>query len=137
MSIADFKYCKNCGIKFYLWWREKFCSRKCAGAFRRGKKYPIWWRKALSLSKIGKYRDEKSPHWKGEKVGYGGLHEWVYRKLGSPNICEHCKKRFTNNRQLHWANKSRTYKRDVKDWIRLCASCHKKYDRLIKEKNGN
>lgn len=32
------------------------------------------------------------------------------------------------NKKIHWANISRLYKRDLDDWMRLCAKCHKAYD---------
>jgi hypothetical protein len=28
----------------------------------------------------------------------------------------------------HWANISKKYKRDRVDWLRLCGSCHMRYD---------
>jgi len=31
---------------------------------------------------------------------------------------------------IHWHNISGEYKRDVSDWIRLCAKCHKKEHKL-------
>lgn len=71
---------------------------------------------------------DKHYAWKGDDVGLVSLHKWVYRKLGSPMICEFCGKQCMNNHQIHWANKSGEYKRDLKDWLRLCVSCHKKYD---------
>lgn len=70
-------------------------------------------------------RGKDHPHWRGNDVSYSGLHYWLYRELGTPQECEHCGKtegRFT------WANKSHKYKRNVNDWLRLCYSCHKKYD---------
>lgn len=73
-------------------------------------------------------RENESAHWKGDEVGYSGLHQWVKRQLGTPNTCEHCKKSGLSSKAIHWANKSQQYKRDLSDWIRLCASCHKKYD---------
>lgn len=72
--------------------------------------------------------DEKSPHWSGDNVGYRGLHQWVESKLGKPNTCIHCGKSGLAGRQIHWANKSRKYKRSIFDWLRLCAKCHKIYD---------
>lgn len=71
--------------------------------------------------------NEKHPMWKGDDVGYCGLHIWVKRHLGASSKCEKCGKEFTG-RQIHWANKDHTYKRNLEDWIRLCASCHQKYD---------
>jgi len=66
-----------------------------------------------------------NPNWKGNNVSYSGLHYWLRRKLGEPKVCEHCK---SSKRRLTWANKSWKYKRDIKDWISLCYSCHKYYD---------
>lgn len=72
---------------------------------------------------------ESNNKWKGDNVGYDALHDWVYRVLGSPMKCEHCCLIFSSNRNIHWANKSGDYKRNTKDWIRLCVKCHSKYDR--------
>lgn len=65
--------------------------------------------------------------WKGDRVGYSALHTWVKNKLGKPYLCVICKT--TNANRFEWANISHTYKRDVSDWIRLCKSCHLKYDK--------
>lgn len=81
----------------------------------------------INLSKA--QSEEKNSCWKGDKVGYVGLHRWVRRHLGTPKKCENCgKDDFTSNRQIHWANKSRKYFRKLDDWIRLCVFCHKAYD---------
>jgi hypothetical protein len=66
--------------------------------------------------------------WKGEDVGYRGLHYWVESQLGKPDICEHCGKNGLKGRQIHWANISGQYKREITDWIRLCSYCHMVYD---------
>lgn len=76
---------------------------------------------------------EKSPHWKGDKVGYAALHDWIVRCLGQPDACSHCLKSGLKGKQIHWANKSQQYRRDLNDWIRLCARCHKKYDEHLKK----
>lgn len=67
--------------------------------------------------------------WGDNIKGYKTIHVWVNRKLGKPCMCENCKNSFTKPRQLHWANKSGEYKRDLTDWLRLCAKCHFKHDR--------
>lgn len=73
-------------------------------------------------------KGEKAYNWKGDKVSYSGIHHWVKKWKGTPKICEHCGK--TNKeRKIWWANKSGEYKRDLNDWISLCVSCHKKYDK--------
>lgn len=71
-------------------------------------------------------KEEKSWAWKGDNVGKAALHNWVERKLGKPRLCEHCKTK--KAKQFDWANKSQEYKREISDWIRLCRSCHAKYD---------
>lgn len=65
--------------------------------------------------------------WKGDAVGYSGLHAWVRRELGTPSRCENCGT--TEAKQFEWANKSGEYKRDLTDWIRLCTLCHRRMDR--------
>lgn len=64
----------------------------------------------------------------GKELGYRGLHHWVVKNLGKPSNCEHCHNTELNHRQYHWANKSHEYKKDLSDWLRLCVSCHSKYD---------
>jgi hypothetical protein len=105
------------------------------GGWFKGKKLSTEHRKALSLSHLGKFQDEASSQWRGDKVGYSGLHEWVRRKLGTPDACEHCGKVGLKGRQIHWANKSRNYQRDLTDWVRLCVSCHWLYDGKVVGRN--
>lgn len=93
------------------------------------------WNKGVLVPQIS---NEKNPGWKGEKVSYFGLHAWVKRKLGAPGRCSNpnCVYPRKNSRgrlmlkpkAFHWANKSKVYKRDLSDWIRLCANCHSKFD---------
>lgn len=72
--------------------------------------------------------DEKNPSWKGDKVGYSGLHHWVRRRLLKPVACSDCKK----IKDLDLANISGEYKRDLADWEWLCRLCHMKKDgRLV------
>lgn len=33
---------------------------------------------------------------------------------------------------MHWANISGKYLRDITDWVRLCVSCHKYFDKQKK-----
>lgn len=70
--------------------------------------------------------------WKGEKVSYFTLHQWVNREKGRPALCEHCGT--TTAKKFEWASKSRKYVRDIGDWIRLCTSCHRKYDMTPEKK---
>ena len=67
--------------------------------------------------------------WKGDEVGYQALHAWVRRQLGTPDTCEHCGKIGLEYPFIHWANKSGEYKRNIRDWLRLCVKCHSKHDK--------
>ena len=95
----------------------------------KGVSLSIEHRKAISEAMIrkGTQKDEKNPMWKGDKVKYMGLHNWVRRHLGTPKKCENCGLN-NENKEYHWANKSGKYLRDLSDWIRLCVKCHKAYD---------
>lgn len=76
--------------------------------------------------KIGK------ANWKGELVGYAGLHMWVRRRIIKPLKCFNCKQ----VKPLDLANKSHEYKRDLDDWLYLCRSCYLYYD-YTKERRNN
>ena len=71
-------------------------------------------------------KGEKQWKWKGDNVGYSGLHHWVNDNFESKKECEQCKSEIN----LHWANKSGQYKRERTDWLILCAKCHHSYDKL-------
>ena len=97
------------------------CSRVC------------WFKHFRTIVK----REEESPNWKGDRVGISALHDWIKRQRGKPKICEHCGT--LTAKKYEWANKSRGYKRELNDWIRLCTKCHVAYDyevRMPKWKKG-
>lgn len=73
-------------------------------------------------------RGEQNPAWKGDDVGYAALHVWIESRLGRPMICSTCGT--LEAARYEWANISREYKRDLADWTRLCARCHRRMDRL-------
>src|SRR3990167_8604897 len=81
--------------------------------------------KRTSTFKKGQFVNESTWNWKGNDVSYIALHSWVRRKLGNPIECKRCKK--PKNR-YEWANISRSYKRELTDWISLCTSCHQYCD---------
>lgn len=72
------------------------------------------------------HSEELSYLWKGDKVGYWGVHRWVYKNKGKAVAClmndETCKGKF------EWSNVSQEYKRDLDDWQQLCRSHHRRYD---------
>lgn len=88
--------------------------------------------------KIPQITGNKHPAWKGDNVGNNALHSWIKRNLGTPMVCEFCKKVSDNKIEMHWANKDHKYRRNLEDWLRLCASCHKQHDynhKLVAPKN--
>lgn len=126
--------CKQCG-KYYEKAAKFFCSVHCSDInTERLNKIKIANPKGHCKNtgrthfKKGDHLNELSFNWKGDEVGKVPLHLWVIRRLGKPTKCEFCGKDNLSGHKIHWANKSRTYKRDITDWIRLCVSCHKKYD---------
>jgi hypothetical protein len=94
---------------------EKIRQARKGHGGRKGENNSMWGRKG-----------ERSPNWKGDAVGYSGLHMWMVATFGQPTECDHCGT--TEAKRYDWANISKTYKRDRSDWLRLCASCHFKYD---------
>lgn len=122
----------------------RYCNRVCVGKAcyiinkekfnydRRGKNSPNYgrhfsqeWKDNISKNHADMSGD-KNPGWKGDDAKYGTKHDWIERKLGKPNKCEKCGT--TEYHRYEWANRSRTYKRIVEDWIRLCVPCHRKAD---------
>jgi len=98
----------------------------------------IPWNKGLTAKtddRVKKYTEkntgENNVNWKGENVSYRELHKWLNKKFGKPRQCQHCNS--TSEKIYDWANISKEYKRDLDDWIRLCRSCHIKYDRKSKD----
>lgn len=120
--------CLECKKNIVDYKPRNYCSKLCA--FRS----PL--RKELHKAKIRGHKN----NWKGDRVGYHGLHYWKKKISGNPLSCENCKidgyyieysrkngqviKRWS----IEWANKSREYKRDLDDWLGLCHPCHSKYD---------
>lgn len=131
--------CEQCGKLRWVRFKagkpaSKLC-RQCAcqnvrpnnKGKRLGKNNPMWGRKhrkdsraKISLSHLA----EKNPLWKGDRVGYGSLHEWVKRRIPKPIFCSECRKLPPKD----LANKSGEYKRDLSDWEWLCRKCHMKKD---------
>lgn len=74
----------------------------------------------------GQTAGENNARWRGDDVGYGGLHQWVYKMLTKTGKCEHCG---TTARPTEWSNISFEYRRDLTDWQEICHQCHSRYDR--------
>ena len=133
-------------------WNAQCCSSKCnlkkwrKNNPERNRQIKIDWRRRNGILEKGspEYRRAISkkmkgivaigndhPLWKGNNVGYRALHRWVEGQLGKPDKCQNCLSDNLTGRQIHWSNVSHEYKREVDDWQRLCAKCHKAYDRKV------
>ena len=98
------KKCKNCEGSLKMKSKD-FCSRECAFEFRKAENHHAW---------------------KGENCSYSAVHKWInayYKKSGKCKNCGNSKPR------TEWANISLEYKRDILDYIELCSSCHRYFDR--------
>lgn len=73
--------------------------------------------------------DEKSMHWKGDEVGYFGVHDWLTKHYGQPKYCSNCGSK-DKDKRYEWANISGQYKRTINDFVRLCKKCHNDYDQV-------
>lgn len=69
--------------------------------------------------------NDKHHSWKGDNVGFRGMHIWVAKEKGkaSEHDCVDC-----GNQAYHWSNIDHKYKRTLDDYQARCVKCHKKYD---------
>lgn len=136
-EYKDCGYCHNqMYVKPYRAKRQKYCSQRCMGmaVLVNGLSAEAKERRRLAVlgtkrPNANYKRDEQSPYWRGDKVTYSPLHKWVSKHLGRPTRCEHCGSDGLIGKRIHWANRSQEYRRELDDWIRLCAKCHKAYDK--------
>lgn len=93
----------------------------------------VWnrFKKAGFKCRVAKKRNQKGENndsWKGIKAGYVALHYRVQKLRGTPNICSMCET--TKARRFEWANVTGDYS-NIYAYIRLCKSCHSKFDNVI------
>src|SRR3990167_9928092 len=77
-------------------------------------------------------------NFKGDDVGYYGIHFWLNRTFGKASRCENkkcyyprmgAKKFFKKPLRFEWALlKGEEYKRVRSNFMQLCIACHRKYD---------
>lgn len=103
-------------------------SHKGQKAWNKGLKGCYKQSKETIAKRVSKMMESNNPSWKGDKVGYGGVHEWIRNKYGKAIHCEN-KKCPGKSEVFEWANISGNYKRDRKDFLSLCRSCHRRFDK--------
>lgn len=109
-------YCKDCN-KLLGKWAHKNHSILCPSCAKKGFRNP----------RFGVEGNKKEKSWNWSRTpSYRALHKRIENELGTPMKCEHC--RTTTATRYHWANVSKKYKYDLKDWIRLCTKCHSNFD---------
>lgn len=95
----------------------------------------------LRKSHLNKNTGEQSASWKGNKAGYGAIHDWVRKWKGRPETCEKCGKSGLTGRKIGWANIDHEYSRVLDEYIRLCVKCHREFDRkrgvIFKSRNSS
>lgn len=106
-------------VRYY---NQRYCNRSCSKfaqeppktAFKKGQ---TPWNKGNhehGNKNLGQWArehaSEASPHWKGNKVTYRALHNWIVNHLGQPDACEFCLESGLKGHDIHWANKSGEYK---------------------------
>lgn len=113
-------------VKGYGFWKgKKRPGLKTSTTFEKGHKT---WNKGL---KLPEQTGERNATWKGDNVGYSGIHAWVVRSNGKANHCVNCqldKAPIGWKKYFQWANISGKYKRDLNDWKQLCVMCHRVFD---------
>lgn len=108
-----------------------------AGSFKKGHEIKntgrTWFKKGHGVGETNyfygkRFFGEEHPSWKGDDVGYEGIHSWLRREFGRAKRCQNeaCTK---EGRQVfHWANLTGIYNRVLKNWAQLCATCHNRFD---------
>ncbi len=125
------KECRRLGFVFSKELRKRIAET--VSKVNTGKKRSVSTCRNIALSKQG----SKNPNWKGDMVGYKGLHGWINYNWGGLKKCEQCGT--TSAKKFEWANLNGVYNRDRKNWKRMCCSCHDKYDKTVNNftKNKN
>jgi hypothetical protein len=107
--------------------KGKFVSKETRELISKSKKGKMVGSKHHMYGRTGEQNPnfkDNSPTWKGDKASYFVKHTWINKHYPKKGKCYFCgQKRFT-----HYANISGKYKRDIKDFVELCVSCHKKFD---------
>lgn len=144
---VEFIYCAcGCGLtkpKYDNWKRiSKFIrghgfsgkhhtkeTRKRWSKIRTGRQISQETKNKMSLVRKGINSNEKHYLWKGDDVGYFALHTWIRKKLPSTKSCQIC----LLKPPYDCACITGVYNRELKNWARLCKSCHKILDNRKKQ----
>jgi hypothetical protein len=134
--------------------RKQISERLRGNSFHKGHKHSIDtkeemsrvrkgvtpWNKGIPRSEeerenISKGLGGKNPLVDNMSSEYQKVHKWIRKQLGTPSVCSQCKSETAT--RYDWANISQEYTYDVKDWKRLCRSCHQQHDIALKRSTVN
>lgn len=85
------------------------------------------------------YKGSNNAIWKGDNAGYNAIHIWLKSNFGKADKCENrlCTYPRMNRfgillkkpKMFTWALlHGKKYSHERKNFVKLCVSCHKKYD---------
>lgn len=148
-------FLKNPRFSKWQWENTRYCSKKCSASVNGKKMIGIKhskehtrkiieslkrvehtkeWNEKVGLANKGKtskskgiHKNERAGNWKGDNAKYSSIHSWVQRWKGKAEYCEVCG--IKGKKRYHWSNVDHQYKRILDDYISMCVSCHKKYDK--------
>ena len=72
--------------------------------------------------------DADNHWWKGDDVGYTGIHIWLNKKFGKANKCENSNCDKSSTHFEYALIKGKKHKRRRNHYIMLCRKCHRNYD---------
>jgi len=96
-----------------------------------------WFKKLEIKSRVAAKRNqtgERNSSWKGSDATYAAFQKRVETARGKPNICAACGD--MDKPIYEWCNLTGKYD-DVSDYMRMCRSCHRKYDKNRKGSSKN
>ena len=128
---------------------KRFCAASCARQYGLKKSWKdhrelriqaikdsfVGEKGELTRKKMAEWQTgDKAPWWKGDEATYNSKHRWIQKNWKRSGVCKHCgitpPLRKNGNSGTEWANVSGEYDRDNrKDWLELCAKCHRFFDR--------
>lgn len=111
-------------------YKQGLTQKEIGDKFGVSQKMVFGWFKKLGIkSRIASKRNqwgELNHMWKGDEATYQAKHHWIEKQQGKPNKCQHCG---ITTGIIEWANIGHKYKRDIKDWVRLCRKHHRQMDK--------
>jgi hypothetical protein len=120
-------------------------KRDSHGRFIKGSKKGMAWGQGLisgwkqtkeAKIKIGLASKGNNYAWVGDKAAYSSKHDYQINKWGKATKCENENCTYKSPRRYEWANISGKYLRQRDDYIQLCPSCHRRWDRGFITING-